>query len=94
MHYKVESSISPLVSETRLFQAGSDSRACGDRLVNPEDSEDVIDFVIFIPICRKLFLEALPPLHSSSPILPLSFLFSPPCGRLSFWGHSERTGRE
>jgi hypothetical protein len=47
MHYKGESSITPLVSKARLFPAGWDSRACCDRSISPEDSEDVIDFTIF-----------------------------------------------
>jgi hypothetical protein len=50
MHYKVESSISPLVSETGLVSAGSDCCAYGDRFISPEDSEDVINFTIFILI--------------------------------------------
>jgi hypothetical protein len=75
----------PLVSETRPFPACSDCPACCDRLRNPEDSEDVIDLTIFILISGKLFLEALPPLHSPSPITALSFPFSILCGYLSFW---------
>jgi hypothetical protein len=50
--------------------------------------------MIFIFIYRKLFLEALLPLHSFPLIPPLFFLFSIPCGYLPFWGHLERTGGE
>jgi hypothetical protein len=68
MHYKIKDSISPLVSETRLFPAGSDYRARCGCFINPEDSEDVIDFTIFNLIYRQLFLEALSSLHSFPPI--------------------------
>jgi hypothetical protein len=90
----VECSISPPVSETSLFPADLDCRACCDRFISPEDSEDVIDSTIFILISQQESVEALPPLHLSSPIPRLSFLFLTPCGYLSFWEHSERIGSE
>jgi hypothetical protein len=37
MHYKVESSISPLVSKTRLFPAGSDCYDCCDHFIILKD---------------------------------------------------------
>jgi hypothetical protein len=39
VHYKVESSISPLVRETRLFPAGVDCRVCCDRFISPDEPE-------------------------------------------------------
>jgi hypothetical protein len=39
MHYKVENSISPLVSETCLFSAGLGWRTYYDRFIGLEDSE-------------------------------------------------------
>jgi hypothetical protein len=76
MYYKAESFISPLGSETRLFQAGSDCCACCDRFRSLEDSEDVIEFMIFILIFHKLFLEAFASLVFSNPAFLLSFLDS------------------
>jgi hypothetical protein len=81
--YKVESFISPLVSEACLFPAGSDCHIYCDHFRSPEDSEEVTDFPILILISRQRFFEALPPLDSSPPIPPLSFLFSTPCRCLS-----------
>jgi hypothetical protein len=59
-----------------VFRWISEIRRGNEELRNerpPEDSEHVINFKIFIFISQQVFFEALPLLHSSPPIPPLSF---------------------
>jgi hypothetical protein len=60
MDHKVESPVSLLVSETRLFATGSDCHVCGDRFINLKISEDMIDFMILILIPGLVFFCIFP----------------------------------
>jgi hypothetical protein len=58
MDHKVENSFSLLVSETCLFPTGSGCHACGDRFISLKNSEDMIDFAIFILIPGLVFFAS------------------------------------
>jgi hypothetical protein len=75
MHHKIESSVSLLVNEIRLFSTGSDCHACCGRFISLGNSDDTINFPMLIFIPGKVFLECFPaPYFIPSP-LSFSFLF-------------------
>jgi hypothetical protein len=59
INYKIKGSVSLVVTEANLFLRCSNHHTCCNALVCTENSENVIDFAVFIVIFREVFLKHL-----------------------------------